>query len=128
MRGRHAMGTVRFPTTVLVLGILLLAIGGGTEPSQPANGDGDVKTKAAAKETTPNSAGKSIDLSDDDIENLVTRSYQCVANHTTFDLDNAEDQAVLAAYKPLGVEPGINRNGLSSALLKEQLLPAIPLH
>ncbi len=31
---------------------------------------------------------------------------QFVFNHTTFDPDNAEDQAVLAAYKPLDVEPG----------------------
>jgi hypothetical protein len=31
---------------------------------------------------------------------------QFVFNHTTFDANNAMDQAVLAAYKPLGVEPG----------------------
>ena len=31
---------------------------------------------------------------------------QFVFNHTTFDPNNAMDQAVLAAYKPLGVEPG----------------------
>jgi hypothetical protein len=31
---------------------------------------------------------------------------QFVFNHTTFDANNATDQAVLAAYKPLGVEPG----------------------
>ena len=31
---------------------------------------------------------------------------QFVFNHTTFDPDNAMDQAVLATYKPLGVEPG----------------------
>ena len=30
---------------------------------------------------------------------------QFVFNHTTFDPDNAMDQALLAAYKPLGVEP-----------------------
>jgi hypothetical protein len=29
-----------------------------------------------------------------------------VFNHTTFDPNNAMDQAVLAAYKPLGIEPG----------------------
>ena len=31
---------------------------------------------------------------------------QFVFNHTTFDPTNAEDQAVLAAYEPLGVKPG----------------------
>jgi hypothetical protein len=31
---------------------------------------------------------------------------QFVFNHTTFDPNNAMDQALLAAYKPLGVEPG----------------------
>jgi hypothetical protein len=31
---------------------------------------------------------------------------QFVFNHTTFDPDNEMDQAVLAAYKPLGIEPG----------------------
>ena len=31
---------------------------------------------------------------------------QFIFNHTTFDPNNAMDQALLAAYKPLGVEPG----------------------
>ena len=31
---------------------------------------------------------------------------QFVFNHTTFDTDDEMDQAVLAAFKPLGVEPG----------------------
>jgi hypothetical protein len=31
---------------------------------------------------------------------------QFVFNHTTFDSGNADDQAVLAAYRPLGIEPG----------------------
>ncbi len=31
---------------------------------------------------------------------------QFVFNHTTFDTNSAMDRAVLAAYKPLGVEPG----------------------
>ena len=31
---------------------------------------------------------------------------QFVFNHTTLDPNNAMDQALLAAYKPLGVEPG----------------------
>ncbi|MGI9239422.1 MAG: DUF1254 domain-containing protein, partial [Verrucomicrobiales bacterium] len=42
----------------------------------------------------------------DVFENNLLAVMQFVLNHTTFDPDNAEDQAVLAAYKPLGVEPG----------------------
>ena len=42
----------------------------------------------------------------DVFENNLLAVMQFVFNHTTFDPDNAEDQAVLAAYKPLGVEPG----------------------
>ncbi|MEN8729354.1 MAG: DUF1254 domain-containing protein, partial [Desulfuromonadales bacterium] len=42
----------------------------------------------------------------DVFENNLLEMMQFVFNHTTFDPDNAEDQAVLAAYKPLGVEPG----------------------
>ena len=42
----------------------------------------------------------------DVFENNLLEVMQFVFNHTTFDPGNAEDQAVLAAYKPLGVEPG----------------------
>ncbi len=42
----------------------------------------------------------------DVFENNLLEVMQFVFNHTTFDLDNPMDQAVLAAYKPLGVEPG----------------------
>ena len=42
----------------------------------------------------------------DVFENNLLEVMQFVFNHTTFDRGNAEDQAVLAAYKPLGVEPG----------------------
>jgi hypothetical protein len=38
--------------------------------------------------------------------NNLLEIIQFVFNHTTFDPDNEMDQAVLAAYKPLGVEPG----------------------
>ena len=38
--------------------------------------------------------------------NNLLEVMQFVFNHTTFDPNNAMDQAVLAAYKPLGVEPG----------------------
>jgi hypothetical protein len=37
--------------------------------------------------------------------NTLLEVMQFVFNHTTFDPKNAMDQAVLAAYKPLGVEP-----------------------
>jgi hypothetical protein len=39
-------------------------------------------------------------------ENNLLEVMQFVFNHTTFDPDNEMDQAVLAAFKPLGVEPG----------------------
>ena len=42
----------------------------------------------------------------DVFENNLLEVMQFVFNHTTFDPRNSMDQAVLAAYKPLGVEPG----------------------
>jgi len=39
-------------------------------------------------------------------ENNFLEVMQFIFNHTTFDADNEMDQAVLAAFKPLGVEPG----------------------
>ena len=39
-------------------------------------------------------------------ENNFLEVMQFVFNHTTFDADDEMDQAVLAAFKPLGVEPG----------------------
>lgn len=39
-------------------------------------------------------------------ENNFLEVMQFVFNHTTFDLEDPMDQAVLAAFKPLGVEPG----------------------
>ena len=42
----------------------------------------------------------------DVFENNLLEVMQFVFNHTTFDPDNEMDQSVLAAYKPLGVQPG----------------------
>jgi len=42
----------------------------------------------------------------DVFENNLLQVMQFVFNHTTFDPANPMDQAVLEAYKPLGVEPG----------------------
>jgi len=42
----------------------------------------------------------------DVFENNLLEVMQFVFNHTTFDPNNVMDQGVLAAYKPLGVEPG----------------------
>jgi hypothetical protein len=42
----------------------------------------------------------------DVFRNNLLEVMQFVFNHTTFDPHNAMDQAVLAAYKPLGIEPG----------------------
>ena len=39
-------------------------------------------------------------------ENNLLEVMQFVFNHTTFDPNNEIDQGVLAAYKPLGIEPG----------------------
>ena len=49
----------------------------------------------------------SIGESDADIfENNLLEVMQFVFNHTTFDPDNDLDQALLAAYEPLGIRPG----------------------
>ena len=42
----------------------------------------------------------------DVFENNLLEVMQFVFNHTTFDPDNEIDREVLAAYKPLGIEPG----------------------
>jgi len=42
----------------------------------------------------------------DVFENNLLEVMQFVFNHTTFDPENEMDRAVLAAYEPLGVEPG----------------------
>jgi hypothetical protein len=42
----------------------------------------------------------------DVFENNLLEVMQFVLNHTTFDPENEMDQAVLAAYEPLGIEPG----------------------
>ncbi|HAY39603.1 MAG TPA: hypothetical protein DCY53_09865 [Desulfobacteraceae bacterium] len=42
----------------------------------------------------------------DVFENNLLEVMQFVFNHTTFDPNNEIDQGVLAAYKPLGIEPG----------------------
>ena len=55
---------------------------------------GDVASPAVGK--------TDVDL----FENNLLEVMQFVFNHTTFDADNELDQELLAAYKPLGVEPG----------------------
>jgi hypothetical protein len=47
---------------------------------------------------------------------------QFVFNHTSFDPKDAMDQAVLAAYKPLGVEPGKVFDESSVAKLDGEML------
>jgi hypothetical protein len=42
----------------------------------------------------------------DTFQNNLLEVMQFVFNHTTFDPDNAIDQGALAAFQPLGVEPG----------------------
>ncbi|MHC4556945.1 MAG: DUF1214 domain-containing protein [Planctomycetota bacterium] len=61
---------------------------------KPAKDYSDVKFPAYGK-------------SDADVfANNLLEVMQFVFNHTTFDPNNAMDQALLAAYKPLGIEPG----------------------
>jgi len=50
--------------------------------------------------------------------NNLPEVMQFVSNHTTFDPDNAMDQALLAAYKPFGIEPGKTFDGSKVAELK----------
>ena len=46
------------------------------------------------------------DTDADVFENNLLEVMQFVFNHTTFDPENEMDQGVLAAYQPLGIEPG----------------------
>ncbi|MBW1903385.1 MAG: DUF1214 domain-containing protein, partial [Deltaproteobacteria bacterium] len=49
----------------------------------------------------------SVGKTDADVfENNLLEVMQFVFNHTTFDPDDEIDKGVLAAYKPLGIEPG----------------------
>jgi hypothetical protein len=61
---------------------------------KPAKDSSDVKFPAHGK------------IDGDVFANNLLEVMQFVFNHTTFDPNNVMDQAVLAAYKPLGVEPG----------------------
>jgi len=61
---------------------------------KPAKDYSDVKFPAYGKSDADVFAGNLLEV------------MQFVFNHTTFDPNNAMDQAVLAAYKPLGIEPG----------------------
>lgn len=53
--------------------------------------------------------------------NNLLEVMQFVFNHTTFDPNDAMDQALLAAYKPLGVEPGKAFDATSVAKLDSAL-------
>ena len=56
---------------------------------------------------TPDIPFPPVGKTDADVfENNLLEVMQFVFNHTTFDLENEMDQGVLAAYKPLGIEPG----------------------
>jgi len=51
--------------------------------------------------------------------NNLLEVMQFVFNHTTFDPNNAMDQALLAAYKPLGIEPGMTFDGTRDGYLQK---------
>jgi len=50
--------------------------------------------------------------------NNLLEVMQFVFNHTTFDPNNTMDQALLAAYKPLGIEPGKTFDGIKVVKLE----------
>ena len=56
----------------------------------------------------------------DTFENNLLEVMQFVFNHTTFDPDYADDQAVLAAYRPLGVRPGQDPGTVDSVVIDGQ--------
>jgi hypothetical protein len=73
---------------------------------KPAKDYSDVKFPAYGK-------------SDADVfANNLLEVMQFVFNHTTFDPNNAMDQALLGAYKPLGIEPGKTFDATKVAKLK----------
>ena len=47
---------------------------------------------------------------------------QFVFNHTTFDPNNAMDQVILEAYRPLGIRPGKAFDGATAVKLDGALL------
>jgi hypothetical protein len=57
--------------------------------------------------------------------NNLLEVMQFVFNHTTFDPKDKLDQAVLAAYKPLGVEPGKARDPANAAKINGAMLRQI---
>ncbi|MGI9626718.1 MAG: DUF1254 domain-containing protein, partial [Longimicrobiales bacterium] len=78
MRRRHTIGTMRIPVTLLLLATLSLAIGCGTEPSQPTSGEGDVKT-SETKDAEPGQAETSdattADLPAEEAEAIAKEAY-----------------------------------------------------
>ncbi len=72
---------------------------------KPAKDYSDVKFPAYGKSDADVFAGNLLEV------------MQFIFNHTTFDPDNAMDQALLAAYKPLGIVPGKTFDGTKVAKL-----------
>jgi len=60
------------------------------------------ETKPAGDIAFPPVGATDLDV----FQNNLLEVMQFVFNHTTFHADDADDQAVLQAYQPLGVEPG----------------------
>ena len=77
---------------------------------KPARDISDVKFPAYGK--------SDIDIFADNLLEVM----QFVFNHTTFDPDNAMDQAILASYKPLGIEPGKIFDATKAAKLESSKL------
>ena len=74
--------------------------------------------RASAPASFPPVGATDLDV----FQNNLLEVMQFVFNHTTFDPGNEMDQAVLAAYRPLGVEPGKSYDPAAAATIDGQRL------
>jgi len=89
----HANDPERFKNIVETIGTIKL------ETLSAYNGD---QPKVAEEISFPEVGKTDLDI----FENNLLEVMQFVFNHISFDTSDPEDQAVLAAYKPLGIVPG----------------------
>ena len=89
----HANDPERFKSIVETIGTIKLETLSEFRGEQP---------KMAAEISFPEVGKTDLDV----FENNLLEVMQFVFNHVSFDPNDPEDQAVLAAYKPLGIVPG----------------------
>ena len=99
----HANDPERFKSIVETIGTIKIETLSELKGEQPK----------IAKEISFPEVGKT-DL--DVFENNLLEVMQFVFNHVSFDPNDPEDQAVLAAYKPLGIVPGGEYNAQESKI------------